>query len=612
MSERNHGRRYSFEEKKEILDYLERHTYKGTSEKYLISETTLSRWKKALKSGSKKNRSKIIISLPKFWLEYLNEQIEADEWEDYSDAILTIIRFYFRSQQASKHADSKYLESAKEILPSLVNLNPNIESMLLSSFNEVLYKTEQWESTEGILNLIKIWKKVGHKNWINKRKKYAHLRQDWIMQDPEEEMVNTKNIRFFEFQNEIYSIRDISVKHLIAVKRGNRTSYLLGLKRKLTETDVFIFAIAKSSEESSLLLAMDSLKRAAMGSLPPISEESGDESLIMSKDVPSSGLETILQRRKDYIEKAQEIIREDPQIIIKEQATGLNRLNSRIREKYGEDIVENKGFNKNYLKEYVSNWEKEKEKRYKIEVYPVLMRGAKRVNMSLEPGEKKVLEALEKQIGKKIERITADPEQQISRNDLMPIQNGKIVQERSLEKLPWIHAGVDFPAHLFPCHYIASNGKITLLTLLNLGLSEIPTGILNLKNLTYLCLASNNITDLPHAFSNLKALEGLNLNNNQFSDVPNCLIELPRLQNLCMRNNKISKIPVALTDAWHTRLGDPSYQKSWNIPNYLIFSGNPIEINSLSKEQELIVKGTGTFDYSTNSTIQPRIVLVID
>ena len=73
MSERSHGRRYSFAEKKEILDYLERNTYKDTSEKYKISETTLSRWKKTIKSGSKKNRLKIIISLPKFWLEYLNE-----------------------------------------------------------------------------------------------------------------------------------------------------------------------------------------------------------------------------------------------------------------------------------------------------------------------------------------------------------------------------------------------------------------------------------------------------------------------------------------------------------------------------------------------------------
>ena len=584
---RKHGRRYLFKEKKDILDYLEKHTYKDTSEKFKISETTLSRWKKEIKSGSKINRTKIIISIPKFWLEYLNEQIEADVWENYSDAILKIIRDYVK---LAKDADSNYLERVKEILPSLVNLNPNIESMLISSSNEVIYKTEQWESTEGILNLIKIWKDGAHwhQDWRNKWKKSAHLRQDWILQDHEEEMVNTKNLNSFEFQNETYSVRDISVKHLIAVKRGIRPSsplsrYLLGLKRKLTETDVYIFAIAKNIEDSSsMTLAVNALKRAAMGSLPLSSENAVDESLRTSKDKLSSELETMLQRRKDYIEKAEEIIREDPQIIIKEQATGLSRLNSRMREKYGEDIVENKGYlnASNYLKEYAANWEKEKEKKFKIITYPILMRVATRVNVSLDFEEKKLLEVLEKKIGKKIERITADPEQEISRNDLMPIQNGKRVQERSLEKLPWMHAGVNFPARKFPCHCIASNGKIILLTLLNLSLSEIPSEISNLKSLTYLNFNSNNISELSKTFSNLKSLGTLFLNNNQFSKVPDILIELPRLQNLYMKNNQISKIPDTLTEAWQARIGDSNFP-----PGNLIFSGNPIDRSSLSKEQ---------------------------
>ena len=587
MSERNHGRRYSFAEKKEILDYLRQNTYKNTSEKYSISETTLSRWKKAIKSGSKINRTKIIISLPKFWLEYLNEQIESDVWENYSEAVLSTIRYYFRNQKSIENADSKYLENAKELLPSLVNLNTNIESMLLTSTNEILYKTEQWGSTEGVPNLIKIWEKGAHwhQNWINKHKKAAHLRQDLIMQDPEEEMVNSKNLTSFEFQSETYSVRDISVKHLIAVKRGIRPSsplsrYLLGLKRKLTETDVYIFAIAKNIEDSSsMALAVNALKRAAMGSLLPISEFAVDKSLRTSKDMLSSELETMLQRRKDYIEKAEEIIREDPQIIIKEQATGLSRLNSRMREKYGEDIVENKGYlnASNYLKEYTTYWEKENERKSQIKTNPFFMRVATQVNISLSLEEKEVLEALEKQIGKRIERISADPEQEISRAELMSYQ--------FTQKLPWLERNVNFPARKFSCHYIASNGRIVLLTLLNLGLSEIPSEISNLKNLTYICLNSNNITELPETFSNLKSLENLFLNNNQFSKVPDFLIELPRLQNLYMRNNKISKIPVTLTEAWQARIGDLNFP-----PGNLIFSGNPIDRSSLSNKQKDLIQ----------------------
>jgi len=200
------------------------------------------------------------------------------------------------------------------------------------------------------------------------------------------------------------------------------------------------------------------------------------------------------------------------------------------------------------------------------------MRVATRVRLPLEPDEKKRLEVLENQIGRKIERISADPEQELSRNDL--------IMPRSYQKLPWMHANVNFPANLFPCHYIASNGKIILLTLLNIGLSEIPSEILNFKGLTYLNFNSNNISELPKTFSNLESLGTLFLNNNQFSKVPDILIELPILQNFYIRNNQISKIPVTLTEAWQARTGDPNFP-----PGNLIFSGNPIDRSSLSKEQ---------------------------
>jgi len=44
------------------------------------------------------NRTKIVLSVPNFWLEYLNEDIMSGIWNDYSDAIVDIIRTYFRGQ----------------------------------------------------------------------------------------------------------------------------------------------------------------------------------------------------------------------------------------------------------------------------------------------------------------------------------------------------------------------------------------------------------------------------------------------------------------------------------------------------------------------------------
>ena len=44
------------------------------------------------------NRTKIVLLVPNFWLEYLNEDIMAGIWTDYSDAIVDILRTYFRTQ----------------------------------------------------------------------------------------------------------------------------------------------------------------------------------------------------------------------------------------------------------------------------------------------------------------------------------------------------------------------------------------------------------------------------------------------------------------------------------------------------------------------------------
>jgi len=44
------------------------------------------------------NRTKIVVSLPNFWLERLNEDIVAGIWVDYSDAVIDIIRTYFRTR----------------------------------------------------------------------------------------------------------------------------------------------------------------------------------------------------------------------------------------------------------------------------------------------------------------------------------------------------------------------------------------------------------------------------------------------------------------------------------------------------------------------------------
>jgi len=47
------------------------------------------------------NTTRIIFSIPTFWLDFLNENIEAGIWIDYSDAIVDIIRTHFRIRMDS-------------------------------------------------------------------------------------------------------------------------------------------------------------------------------------------------------------------------------------------------------------------------------------------------------------------------------------------------------------------------------------------------------------------------------------------------------------------------------------------------------------------------------
>ncbi len=63
------------------------------------------------------------------------------------------------------------------------------------------------------------------------------------------------------------------------------------------------------------------------------------------------------------------------------------------------------------------------------------MQLATQMNKPLNPEEKEVLNTIEKQLGKTIERITADPEQEISKGNLW--------------KIPWMRPDLEFPAHKF-------------------------------------------------------------------------------------------------------------------------------------------------------------------
>src|SRR5512137_2496113 len=128
MQQESHGNRYSDKEKHDILIYLENHTYKETCDKFSISETTLARWRKTLSSSVSDIMSRIIVSIPPFWLDYLNDNIANGVWKNYDDAIIQLVRFYNNAnkQESSIVTDVDFTSQLEEYAKKLEIQNPDI------------------------------------------------------------------------------------------------------------------------------------------------------------------------------------------------------------------------------------------------------------------------------------------------------------------------------------------------------------------------------------------------------------------------------------------------------------------------------------------------------
>jgi hypothetical protein len=87
-------------------------------------------WRSTQFSTSKitTNMTKIVLLMPNFWLDCLNEDIEAGIWTDYSDAVLDIIRTYFRTRYEDVNPESrKSLGLRRKILGELKGVIGSVE-----------------------------------------------------------------------------------------------------------------------------------------------------------------------------------------------------------------------------------------------------------------------------------------------------------------------------------------------------------------------------------------------------------------------------------------------------------------------------------------------------
>jgi internalin A len=88
--------------------------------------------------------------------------------------------------------------------------------------------------------------------------------------------------------------------------------------------------------------------------------------------------------------------------------------------------------------------------------------------------------------------------------------------------------------------------QLTKLDLSNNKITEIPDVIAALSNLQQLDLADNKITEIPDAISALYNLQELDLSRNQITEIPDAIAALSNLQRLDLGSNQITEIPDAL------------------------------------------------------------------
>ena len=130
----------------------------------------------------------------------------------------------------------------------------------------------------------------------------------------------------------------------------------------------------------------------------------------------------------------------------------------------------------------------------------------------LNPDDAKVLEELEKLIGKEIPKI----------DDVNPNWD------------PFIH-GV-----------VIKGDQITGLALFNCGIKELPDSLSNLKSLNTLFIKTNKLKTLPDSLMGVKTLQALYVIENELEELPESIGQLESLKLLSLSLNKLEQLPATL------------------------------------------------------------------
>ena len=256
MENQVHGRRYSPKEKGKILEYLETHTYKETCSQFNISEPTIARWKRAQASSVSDSKSKIIITISHYWLDYLNEKIQEDIWADYSTAVQDLLKHYARTQVNDNFTQNKITLISK-IQTAVTQLNQqsfDYDQIAALTKHDILFQSNERETPN----------------------KYQALRRQW-----KRALYGRKNSNSITLDEQKYIILSFTPEQIVFLKQNTDTTeeraknkqreYICGVRRKIDQKMCYFF-MEISDTNQNIMISLANLQRIVYNLPAPSSE----------------------------------------------------------------------------------------------------------------------------------------------------------------------------------------------------------------------------------------------------------------------------------------------------------------------------------------------------
>ena len=136
----------------------------------------------------------------------------------------------------------------------------------------------------------------------------------------------------------------------------------------------------------------------------------------------------------------------------------------------------------------------------------------------------------------------------------------------------------------------AARSNSEALNLSDQGLTEIPSAVFQLQNLTWLYLHDNKIVEIPDAIAQLQNLTTLYLHGNKIVEISDAIVQLKKLTMLSFSRNKIVKIPDAIAKLKNLKMLYLDNNKIIKIPDAITQLKNLIRLDLGSNQIVEILK----------------------